>query len=612
MASEHLTSSRYRLEVDLSSGSGTIPTKSEVVFSAPPGVDQAEADLDVVAVHRMVLNGADLPADCHANGRIQLPGLRAANVLSVEAEVALNGDGEGLVEHLDDEGDRYVHTRLRRRRDEDGRPLAAAARLVPCFEDVQRTPFEITIVAPAGWVSVANGELVDRPAEDQAGAWRFRPRTFSRGVAFVAGPWASVSPIDAGGAPSGVVVYARRALGSRLVSCPVGGLATSCAAHHEAELGIANPFPLQSIVFVPGYAVLGGAGEVLMLHESMLHASLDPTERRYVLWAVAHETAHSWFGHLTTGAPEEGWLMEGLATFMGHRPMAALAPEQHPWAAFHVIEEAPAHHADASPDATPVVRAGHPSLMYAKPAAILRHLAHVVGERRVLEGLGRWVEHHPFEESTTDALTRDLGDAIGADLGQWAADWLRTPGVNTLELTIETSAEGSVTSAQVVQHPSQPGGLLRTHHSGVEIYDASPAGLRRRDRYDVVITGHHASVPQLVGRPAPALAVLNTPPTTYARVRLDDRSREALGAHLGELGPETRAVCWVAMLGMVQAGLIAADELAGLSSRYGREEPDTVVADLITTTASRLGLPRASWPGTLADEPSRRFADGTP
>lgn len=86
-------------------------------------------------------------------------------------------------------------------------------------------------------------------------------------------------------------------------------------------------------------------------------------------------------------------------------------------------------------------------------------------------------------------------------------------------------------------------------------------------------------------RPGPYQLVLRRRScSTYARVRLDHRSREALAAHLGELPPETRAVCWVAMLGMVNDGLVAVDELAGLSSRYGREEPDAVVADMLTAT----------------------------
>lgn len=607
-----VASSRYRLEVDLSSASGRVVTKAEVEFRAPGGLRNAEADLDVVAVRRMVLNGPALPADCHVNGRVRLSDLGAVNVLSVEADVAVDPGGDGLVEHVDDEGDRYVHTNLHPRRDADGRLIAAAACLLPCFDDVQRTPFEITIVAPAGWVCVANGELVDRPAAGAAGPWRFMPSTSSRGVAFVAGPWASVTA--AGVHDDATEMYARRALASELSRSPVAGLAMRCAAEHEAALGVINPFPHQPIVFVPEYAQLGGGGEVLMLHESLLHASLDPGEQRYVLWAIAHEAAHSWFGFMTASAPEEAWLMEGPATFMGHRAMAALAPELHPWPAFHIIEEAAAHQADTAPDATPVVRAGHPSLVYSKPAAIVRHLAHVVGERRVLDGLGRWLERHPFAQSRSDEFVRDLSDAIGVDLGHWADDWLHTPGVNILELTVGTAAEGLVTSARVLQHSSPPGGLLRTHHTSVEIYDASPAGLRRRDRHDIVVTETGADVPVLVGRPAPALAVLNAPATTYARVRLDHRSRQALAAHLGELAAETRATCWVAALGMVQDGVMAADELADLIARYGREEPDAVVSDILTATAPRIGLAPAweTWTGALGDDAPGAPSDGTP
>lgn len=569
---------RYRLEVDLCSESGTAVTKSQVEFRAES--ESVEAQLDVVSVRRLVLNGRELPAVHWENGRILLDDLRPVNLLAVEAEVEYSKDGRGLVQHVDSDGDRYVHTNLH---EQD------AARVLPCFDGAQRAPFEIAIVAPAGWVCVAGGRLVDRLRDGHAGRWAFAPTASNRGLVLAAGPWATALVPDIGRRTGGVL-YARRPLAADLAETPVGRLVAQCSAQHADALGVPDPFPQQPIVFVPEYAQLGGGGAVLMLHESVLAASLDPDELRYVLWISAHEAAHSWFGFLTSSAPEEAWLMEGLATFIGHRAMESLAPERHPWPSFHLLEEAPAHLSDSAPDAAPVVAATDPPLVYSKPAALLRHLRCLVDEQAILNGLRRWLDRHQFAESTTDELVKALSEAAETDLEPWADDWLRTPGINTLELVIDSDGRDVVTTARILQHAAPSSPLLRTHHTGLEVFDLSSGRLHRRDHLDLVVTGPATDVPQLVGRAVPAVAIINSPPTSYVRVRLDERSRQLLATHLGDLPDHARAACWVAARDMVHDGLMSVDELTTWTARHGRAESDTVVADTLTATRPRRGI----------------------
>lgn len=449
------------------------------------------------------------------------------------------------------------------------------------------------MIAPAGWSCVSNGRIVDQPPAGAGGRWRFAqtPPLSPHQITVVAGPWTEVRGRASAEEVPESVSYGRQSLAAQMERSPIGRMVADCAAWHSQALGVPYPFDNLAVVFVPGYASLGGSfGGIILLNESLLEASLDLAERRYVLWAVAHETAHAWFGGMTGPGDSEGWLSEGLATYLGHLAMQSLAPELHPWAAFQVIEEAASHRADTRTETTSVIDANHPSIRYSKPAALLRQLSTEVGEAAVIDGIRLWLEQHPFTETTSNDLVAALTVATGADIAGWAEQWLDTPGVNTLELRLDVAPDGMVWAARIVQHPTFPDGVLRTHQIDIATYDFSPHGLAHRDQMTIQVNGGATELPQLIGHQAPALVVPNAPPTAYVRVRLDERSRAALHDHLGELPPDVRSVCWVTVREMVDDGVIPQADLAALIDRYGAAEPDPVIADMITARRSRHGL----------------------
>ena len=102
-------------------------------------------------------------------------------------------------------------------------------------------------------------------------------------------------------------------------------------------------------------------------------------------------------------------------------------------------------------------------MSYVKPAALIRHLEAVIGREAVDAGLTRYLTAHAFADAVTDDLVRCWEQVAGADLTTWSDEWLRTAGVNTLELEIATT--GGVVKASVVrQGASSPGERLRSHH----------------------------------------------------------------------------------------------------------------------------------------------------
>ncbi|MHB1491691.1 MAG: aminopeptidase N, partial [Cellulomonas sp.] len=86
----------YEIELDLTTGPSTFSSRTTIRFAAEPGT-ATFVDLIAPEVHRVELNGAALdPASVFAESRIQLDGLAADNVLTVEATCAYMNTGEGL------------------------------------------------------------------------------------------------------------------------------------------------------------------------------------------------------------------------------------------------------------------------------------------------------------------------------------------------------------------------------------------------------------------------------------------------------------------------------------------------------------------------------------
>jgi hypothetical protein len=151
-----------------------------------------------------------------------------------------------------------------------------------------------------------------------------------------------------------------------------------------------------------------------------------------------------------------------------------------------VLEELEAHADDSA-------AADAPSLIYAKPAAVVRHLESIIGVGAVEAGLRSWLRRHAGGSSKGDELVGKWSAAAGVDLSAWRRDWLATRGVNTL---------GFDPSASVVH---QAGLSLRTHHLTIQVFDD---GLAPREPIDVVVSGTTTPVPAKAVRDA-ALVVLN-------------------------------------------------------------------------------------------------------
>ncbi|MDN8991433.1 hypothetical protein Q0P26_13815, partial [Staphylococcus aureus] len=81
----------------------------------------------------------------------------------------------------------------------------------------------------------------------------------------------------------------------------------------------------------------------------------------------------------------------------------------------------------------------------------------------------------------------------------------------------------------------------RPHATTVGLYRLGEGGLELIKRLDVVVDGPRVLVEDAVGLAKPDLVLLNDTDQTFARIALDDASRDVVLEHVSALEPVSRA-----------------------------------------------------------------------
>ncbi len=228
-------------------------------------------------------------------------------------------------------------------------------------------------------------------------------------------------------------------------------------------------------------------------------------------------------------------------------------------------------------------------ITYAKGASVLKQLVAYVGEDAFFRGVQAYFKRHAFGNTRLSDLLGALEETSGRDLRTWSKAWLETAGINVLRPEIETDANGVITSFAIRQEaPALPAGAkgeptLRPHRVAIGSYDLDGDGkLVRGDRVELDVDGELTSVPQLVGKPRPAVLLLNDDDLSYAKVRLDEQSLAVVTEHLGDFTESLpRALCWASAWDMTRdAELATRDYLSLVLSGIGKESDIGVVQSL--------------------------------
>ena len=140
---------------------------------------------------------------------------------------------------------------------------------------------------------------------------------------------------------------------------------------------------------------------------------------------------------------------------------------------------------------------------------------------------------------------------------------------------------------------------MRTHRLGIGIYANTDNGLERVDYVETDVSGERTEVPALVGRARRDVVLLNDGDLTFAKIRLDEMSRNALVAGIDRLtDPLARAVTWSLFWDSVRDAEIAPQELVSLALQGVGSEKDMAAVTTVLAQAAvcsgRFMVPRAA------------------
>ncbi|QOC90760.1 aminopeptidase N [Micromonospora craniellae] len=547
----------YHVDLDLTGGDERFRSRVTIRFRATG--DETFVEVKPATLLAVRLNDRDLDPAALDDNRLALTGLAEENTLTVDAEMAYTNTGEGMHRFVDPaDGETYLYAMSF---------LDDVQRIFAAFDQPDlKAPVTLVVTAPEHWTVAANGALAANPAP---GRWEFVPTLPIATYFFtlIAGPW-HVRRDSHDGIPLGV--YCRRSLAEHLDADAdeIFTITKQCLDRFHQLFTERYPFGKYDQAFVPEFnaGAMENPGLVTFRDDYVFRSAVTDSEREERATTIAHEMAHMWFGDLVTMRWwDDLWLNESFAEYLGTRVTAEATRFDQAWTTFALLRKAWGYAADQRPSTHPVAPEqvtdaaeallNFDGISYAKGASVLRQLVAWLGDEAFLAGLNDHFARHRFGNATLADLLDSLNAASGRELTDWAESWLRTAQVNTLRAEVTVDADGRYAEVAVTQTapPSHP--VLRPHRIGVGRYAVDGAAERLEVDLDPKADDGRTVLTGLVGEPAAAVLLPNDGDLTYAKIRLDPASADAVPLLLPRLNdPLARALLWGGTLDAVTDG----------------------------------------------------------
>ena len=598
-----LTTHSAQVTVDLSGGFGGLDYDPVALFGSTSTLKfHSSAKTDTWAnliADRLVsatLDGRPLKPDALRDHKLHFRVRSGEHVLVVTALCRYSHTGEGLHRFVDPVDDVvYCYTQFE---------TADARRMYACFEQPDlKASFALTVLAPADWTVLSNSPAVaPTPVREGVAKWTFAPTppisTYI--TALIAGGFHTVTDTYSGtGGTVPLTLACRRSVAEFLDADRIFATTKGGFDVFEEAFGRSYPFADYAQVFVPEFnaGAMENAGCVTIRDEYLYRSRVTNAAYETRANTILHELAHMWFGDLVTMKWwDDLWLNESFAEWASHYCQAELRARtgtgDDPWATFCNARKNWAYRADQLPSTHPVaadmvdleaVELNFDGITYAKGASVIRQLVAFVGQDAFLAGVRAYFAKHAWGNTTFDDLLAALTAASGRDLSNFAADWLRTAGVNTLRAEFETGSDGTFTRFALRQTAPEQWPTLRRHRLAVGLYDRVDGRLTRVHRVEVDIAGELTEIPELVGRPRGALILPNDDDLTYAKIRLDAASLQTLVEGIDTLDSAlARALCWGAAWDMCRDAEFSASDFVDLAlAGIDTETDSTAVQSLL-------------------------------
>ncbi|KLO18576.1 hypothetical protein SCHPADRAFT_114733 [Schizopora paradoxa] len=179
----------------------------------------------------------------------------------------------------------------------------------------------------------------------------------------------------------------------------------------------------------------------------------------------SHETAHMWFGNITTMAWWDNlYLNEGFASLMGEVvAMDKMFPEwkiQAEFLNFHLNKallrdaKLSSHPVEVEcPDANNILQI-FDAMSYSKAASVLRMLLTYVGEEVFFRGVSAYLKKHLYANSVSRDLWDAIGEAAGVDVTKMMQTWMCETGFPVV--TVRETAKSIIVRQDRFLETGQP------------------------------------------------------------------------------------------------------------------------------------------------------------
>jgi aminopeptidase N len=582
-------------------------SRSVITFSAAEPGSSTFLDFIAADVHSVFLNGKELAVqDAVEGARIRLDDLQEENQVTVTGTALYSRSGEGMHRFVDPaDGACYLYTQYE---------PADARRVFANFEqpDLKAT-FTFHIMAPSSWHVASNGAETSRTqltSDPATSRWDFAPtRRMSTYITTVlAGPyfkaedrWSTVLS-DGTALEVPLALYCRKSMAHAFDAAELIQLTKQGLDFFHELFEYPYPWGKYDQAFVPEYnlGAMENPGLVTFTDNYVFTSRAADSQYQGRANTLLHEMAHMWFGDLVTMQWwDDLWLKESFADFMGTLGVDRATRWTTAWVNFANGRKAWAYVQDQLPTTHPIVadipdleaaKQNFDGITYAKGASVLKQLVAYVGFDAFIAGARRYFRDHEYGNTTLTDLLLALTTASGRDLAAWARHWLQTSGISTLTPEIEEH-DGVLRSIALVQEALDPvtgQQEPRPHRLRVGLYNVNPEGrLVRTDSVEADVSGVRTAIPELAGKPRPALLLVNDDDLTYAKVRLDPESEAVVRASLDRIDdPMARALCWTALWDSARDAVTPARLYVEAVQRFAASEPGIGVLLKVLDNAS--------------------------
>ncbi|MBZ4418074.1 M1 family metallopeptidase [Myxococcus sp. RHSTA-1-4] len=463
---------------------------------------------------------------------------------------------------------------------------ADARRLFPSFDEPAfKAKWALSVRVPKGHTVLGNGPVVKEEQDGDLQKVTFQETEVlsSYLIALVAGPLVGTPEQHVEGVPVRTWSLPEKAHLTRFGQ----DVALAVLPRLQDYFGLPYAFTKVDQVGIPDFeaGAMENAGLITYREVALL---LDPATaplsvQKRVAEVVTHELAHQWFGNWVTMVWwDDLWLNEAFATWMAFKIVDQWRPEWRMWLDFDA-HRASALHLDALKSTHPIhgeVRnageAGESfdAITYEKGGAVLRMIEGFLGEGPFREGIRQYMRKHARANAVKEDLWNALGQAAKQPVEELATAWVGQSGFPLVSARLE----GRTLHLSQRRFYSEPGVESGEKWPVPMVLRFEDGGGVREQR--VLLREARATV-TLEGSGDVKWLTANAGSTGFYRVAYDKPALEKLAANLKALAPAERVSLLADQWALVRSAQASVADLLDLASRFGDEEDDSVLDELV-------------------------------